>query len=74
LFLEEFVPCQDGKHRYLQKTRSAMYRHLLTALEPLHGVPVYLCMESPSVWRNVFGTLPGKKPSTRGIFEAIRDV
>jgi spore photoproduct lyase len=74
LFLEEFVPCRDGKHRYLQKTRSAMYRHLVTAIEPLHGVPVYLCMESPAVWRNVFGTIPGKKPSTRGIFESIRDL
>jgi spore photoproduct lyase len=74
LLLEEFVPCADGKHRYLQTERSALYRHLLAALEPLHGVPVYLCMESPAVWRNVFGVLPGNRPSIRDIFEAVRDI
>jgi spore photoproduct lyase len=71
LFLEEFVPCADGKHRYLQRARSEMYRHMVQELEPLHAVPLYLCMESSAVWRGVFGILPGKKPSTRAIFEAV---
>jgi len=72
--LEEFVPCPDGKHRYLQVARSDMYRHIARELEPLSGVPVYLCMESAAVWKNVFGNLPGKRASTRAIFESIRDV
>ncbi|MBN1837291.1 MAG: radical SAM protein [Spirochaetales bacterium] len=72
--LEEFVPCADGKLRYLQPVRSAVYRHVLQELGPLAAAPVYLCMESPAVWRNVFGNLPGKRAATRAIFEAIRDV
>ena len=74
LLLEEFVPCPDGKHRYLQTVRSALYRHVLQELEPLAGVPVYLCMESPAVWKNVFGALPGKQASIRAIFETARDL
>ncbi len=49
---DEFIPSGDGKMRYLQPLRSAMYRHMRRYLkEFLPETPVYLCMESAAVWR-----------------------
>ena len=59
LFLDEFLPCPDGKMRYFAPLRAAMYRTLRDAIErraPM--IPVYLCMESAHTWRKVFGALP----------------
>ena len=64
----EMVPCRDGKFRYIQKERSRLYRELAAAVSRGTGAPVYLCMESAAVWRNVFGRLPREMPSLRGIF------
>jgi spore photoproduct lyase len=66
--LEEFVPCRDGKFRYLQKIRSALYRHLAAELRKRFSAPIYMCMESPAVWKNVFGEIPGQLPLLRDIF------
>lgn len=68
----QFVPCRDGKFRYLQRERSRLYRELAAELERGTGAPVYLCMESPAVWRNVFGSLPRGIPAVRDIFQAVR--
>ncbi len=52
---DEFVPSRDGKLRYLQPERVETYRYVRRVLERAIGrVPVYLCMESPAVWRRVF--------------------
>jgi spore photoproduct lyase len=63
-----FVPCRDGKFRYLQRERSRLYRALAGELSRATGAPVYLCMESAAVWRNVFGRLPSEIPGVRDIF------
>jgi spore photoproduct lyase len=68
----QFVPCRDGKFRYLQRERSRLYRALAMELERGTGAPVYLCMESPAVWRNVFGRLPRGIPAVRDIFQSVR--
>ena len=55
----EQVLCPDGKLRYFQPLRVAMYRKMLgwiRAAAPL--VFVYLCMESREVWEQVFGFAP----------------
>jgi len=65
------VPCRDGKFRYLQRERSRLYRALAAELERGTGAPVYLCMESAAVWRNVFGRLPREMPTVRGIFQPV---
>jgi hypothetical protein len=52
----------------LQKERSRLYRELAAAVTRCTGAPVYLCMESAAVWRNVFGKLPREMPGLRGIF------
>lgn len=58
--LDEYVPSADGKMRYLQRVRSEVYRHMREALhDALPGAPVYLCMESPAVWRNVWRNTRG---------------
>lgn len=65
---QEFVPCADGKHRYIQKIRTSMYRVMLEKLKVCCDAPVYLCMESPAVWKNLFPSMPGRMSSLAGIF------
>jgi spore photoproduct lyase len=71
---EEFVPCRDGKFRYPQKLRSPVYRTLYESLSRRLSAPIYLCMESPTIWRTVFGDLPGKISGLRDIFTTVRSV
>lgn len=55
----EQVLCPDGKLRYFQPLRVAMYKKMLgwiRAASPT--VFVYLCMESREVWEQVFGFVP----------------
>jgi spore photoproduct lyase len=55
----EQILCPDGKLRYFQPLRVAMYRKMLgwiRAASPT--VFVYLCMESKEVWEQVFGFAP----------------
>ena len=72
--LAEFVPCHDGKNRYIQKVRSRIYRHVSERLASVCGCPVYMCMESPAVWRNVFGKTPREIPGVRDIFIPARGI
>lgn len=56
---EEMVRAVDGKLRYFKDLRVEMYSRLREWLtEVLPGVRLYLCMESPRVWREVFGWVP----------------
>jgi spore photoproduct lyase len=49
----------DNKMRYPRIIRTHVYRKMLEKLRSaLPGVPVYLCMEEPSVWKEVFGSIP----------------
>jgi spore photoproduct lyase len=55
----ELVPSWDGKLRYFRPIRAAMYRRMVEwigARAP--DAVVYLCMESPEVWKDVFGWSP----------------
>ena len=55
----EFVPCHDGKMRYVKPIRLQMYRALLESIHQYgQRIPVYLCMDSPQVWRQVYGWTP----------------
>ncbi len=59
LIAGEQVFCPDGKLRYFQPLRVAMYRKMLgwiRAAAPT--LKVYLCMESKEVWQQVFGYAP----------------
>lgn len=65
---EEFVPTLDGKLRYLQPIRREIYATMLSALADVTPAPVYLCMESPALWRRVYGGTPENLGGLRGIF------
>ena len=69
--LDEFVAGADGKYRYLQRERVAIYQavvqKLCSALSP--APPIYLCMESEAVWHRVFGDDPQSIPALSAIFE-----
>lgn len=55
----EQVLCPDGKMRYFQPLRVAMYRKMLGWIRRASPtVFVYLCMESREVWEQVFGFAP----------------
>lgn len=57
---EEFILAADGKMRYLRPVRVEMYGRLLETIRRCDPeAPVYLCMESPRVWKEVFGFDPG---------------
>jgi spore photoproduct lyase len=71
---DELVPGRDGKHRYLQVVRSEIYRTILGLIEARTDAPVYMCMESAEVWRNVFGALPTEIPKLDPIFAPIKGV
>ncbi len=52
----EFIRGLDGKMRYFRPIRTLMYRKVLTFLRKYISEDiVYLCMESPDVWLDVFG-------------------
>lgn len=59
LLAGEQVLCPDGKLRYFQPLRVAMYRKMLRWVRR-HAptVKTYLCMESRDVWEQVFGFAP----------------
>jgi spore photoproduct lyase len=53
---EEFIPAPDGKMRYLRPIRVDMYRYVLGEIRRADPEAcVYMCMESPRVWQDVFG-------------------
>jgi spore photoproduct lyase len=66
---DEYVPCRDGKFRYLQKRRIAVYRQMKEWIEKRLSTSVYLCMESETVWREVFGSTPENIENLVGIFD-----
>jgi spore photoproduct lyase len=57
---QEFIPALDKKMRYPQNQRVEIYQNLLRWIqEGGQEVLVYLCMENPSIWKKVFGLIPG---------------
>ena len=59
LITGEQVLCPDGKLRYFQPMRVAMYRTMFGWIRrAAPTVKVYLCMESREVWEQVFGYAP----------------
>lgn len=54
IFLGELFPSFDGKMRYLFRVRAMMYRFILDCVREFdESVPVYLCMENSSMWKEI---------------------
>ena len=70
----EFVPCADDKYRYLGPIRSRVYTLMKEWISSIGDIPLYMCMESGSIWKNVFGKLPGKIDDLCAIFNRVKRV
>ncbi len=57
IFNGEFIMGGDGKMRYPRPLRARIYRHLARGLREILApeTTIYFCMESPRLWRDVFG-------------------
>lgn len=59
LLLAELFPGKDGKFRYFRPLREQMFREMVRWIRgESEKVQIYLCMESPEVWRAAFGENP----------------
>ncbi|MEW6381703.1 MAG: spore photoproduct lyase family protein [bacterium] len=59
IIYEEFVQGLDGKMRYLEVLRQEIYAKMVQWIrERAPHCFLYLCMESPKVWRNCLGFAP----------------
>jgi spore photoproduct lyase len=69
---QEMVLAPDGKLRYFKSLRVEMYGRMREWLaQGLPGALVYLCMESPRVWREVFGMAPEGGELARRLDERV---
>ncbi len=76
IFSDEFITGLDGKKRYFRPLRVELYRHIWHCIQEFAPhVCVYLCMESPEVWQEVFGFTPfSKEGLSKMLDEAARKV
>jgi spore photoproduct lyase len=59
LMSAEFFPGADGKMRYFKPLRTEMYSKMASWIRRyMPQTPLYLCMESRTVWRKALGTAP----------------
>jgi len=62
ILLGELFPGPDGKYRYLKSMRIEMYRKVVGWIRKFDPeVFIYFCMESPEVWKAVFGHHPANR-------------
>ncbi|UCE21285.1 MAG: hypothetical protein JSV46_03385 [Candidatus Aminicenantes bacterium] len=56
----EMIKGKDGKLRYFKPLRLELYRNVVRTIKEKGGrrVPLYLCMEGKSIWREVLGWVP----------------
>ena len=71
IYNSEFIRGGDGKMRYPRPLRTKIYRFVLAALRKVlpADTVLYMCMESPRVWRDVFGF----DPQTEGLTAMLND-
>lgn len=70
IFLGELFPGKDGKFRYFKEIRKEMYRKMVKTLKQVSpNLFVYLCMESPEIWEEVFGWSPQNSYHLNQLFE-----
>lgn len=71
LSLGEWVRGMDGKLRYFKPVRIEIYRTLVSMIREISpDVTVYLSMESPEVWHEVFGGVHSKASVCRMLDQA----
>ena len=60
IFHDEFIRGRDGKYRYFKPLRLELYNRVVLSIKKAGGtdVPLYFCMESKDVWREVLKKMP----------------
>jgi len=67
---EEFITALDGKKRYFKTQRAEMFARMREWMESLApDIFLYLCMESPWMWQQVFGYVPSSEELGRRLDE-----
>ncbi|MDR1323927.1 MAG: radical SAM protein [Candidatus Margulisbacteria bacterium] len=65
----ELFPGRDKKMRYPEPLRVKIYQHMLRQIAAISPcLPVYLCMESPEVWKKVYNQLPAQVENLNELF------
>lgn len=61
IIYDEFIKGKDGKLRYFKPLRLELYKKILNLIKACGGekIPVYFCMESEEIWREVMNWIPG---------------
>ncbi|MBP7021489.1 MAG: hypothetical protein KBC30_06710 [Planctomycetes bacterium] len=54
VLLGEILPSFDGKLRYFKKIRVDVYKKMKQWIQNYSNVPLYLCMESEEMWKEIF--------------------
>ena len=66
----EFIPGPDTKMRYPEPIRVELFSKIHDRIrQHSKQVPVYLCMESYSVWKKAFGYAPACKEEVGGLLD-----
>jgi spore photoproduct lyase len=71
----EFIPGPDSKMRYPEVLRVELFSKMhqwIRRHSP--SVPVYLCMESYSVWQKAFGHAPASRDEVAGLLDDSVDI
>ncbi len=60
IIYSEMIKGKDGKLRYFKPLRLELYKNIVSVIKEKGGrrVPLYLCMEGKSIWREVLGWIP----------------
>ncbi len=63
ILFDEFIKGKDGKFRYFKPLRIELYKKIVASIKRHGGsnIPLYFCMESEEVWREVMGWVPSSK-------------
>jgi spore photoproduct lyase len=71
LAYQEFVPGEDGKLRYTKPMRKQMFSFIAQTIQELSGrqvPPVYLCMETRTIWDAIFQGTPDARGDLKPLF------
>lgn len=72
---DEFIKGKDGKWRYFKPLRIELYKKIVASLRSHGGsdVPLYFCMESEEIWREVMGWIPRSKKEVESFLSSPVD-
>ena len=73
IIYEEMIKGLDGKLRYFRPSRLDLYKRIIRCIKENGGekVPLYLCMESETIWRDALGWVPRGKEGLESYLSSL---